>query len=247
MKQTPMDLFASWTARVAAAALVALAWAGTAQAQRASGIQLTPDSRQYLINKDVPPNQRWAITWNLNDDTITGNVFFLDGSQPPQFIWCEQVSERPSPNPAESEFDFRCFGAGPCAQAPCSSAAFVEIATITLNGAFLFPPGTTSTLSGNVQPIFTGTCATNLACHVAGGAGPVNLSAGQSYAGIFRVTATQDPSKFYVDPFNPAQSYLFNKVEGTGIGSQMPLGMPPLPQDQMDAIRNWILEGAVNN
>jgi hypothetical protein len=240
---------ATWTGRVAVATLAAaaLGWSAPAEAQRSSGIQLTPDSRQYLINKDVPPNQRWAIAWNLNDDTITGNVFFTDDSQPPQFLWCQQVNERPSPNPAQSEYDFRCFGAGPCAQAPCSSAAYVEIATVTLPGSFLFPPGTSSTLSGNVQPIFTANCATNLACHVAGGAGPVNLSAGQAYQGIFEVVSTQDPLKFYVDPFNTPQSYLFNKVEGTGIGSQMPLGLPPLPQDQMDAIRNWILEGAVNN
>jgi hypothetical protein len=245
---------ATRTGRAALATLAATAILGAtlgapgrAEAQRSSGIQLTPDSRQYLINKDVPPNQRWAITWNLNDDTITGNVFFTDDSAPPQFLWCEEVNERPSPNPAESEYDFRCFAAGPCDQAPCSSAAYLEIATVTLNGAFLFPPGTSSTLSGNIQPIFTATCATNLTCHVAGGAGPVNLSAGQAYAQIFEIVSTQDPSKFYVDAFDPALSYLFNKVEGTGIGSQMPLGLPPLPQDQQDAIRNWILEGAVNN
>jgi len=241
---------ATWPRRAALASLAACATlvvAGRAEAQRSSGIQLTPDSQQYLINKDVPPNQRWAITWNVGDDTITGNVFFTDDSQPPQFLWCQQVNERPSPNPAESEYDFRCFGAGPCDQAPCSSAAFTEIAVVTLPGSFLFPPGTSSTLSGNVQPIFTASCATIITCHTEGGQGGVVLQAGLAYAEIFEVFSLQDPTKFYVDPFNAPQSYLFNKIEGTGVGTQMPLGAPPLPQDQQDAIRNWILEGAVDN
>src|SRR5690606_34287913 len=148
---------------------------------------------------------------------------------------------------AESQFSFRCFGAGPCAEAPCNPGSFVQISEVTLPGSFLYPPGTASTLSGNVQPIFTATCATNLACHVEGGAGPVDLSTGHSWAGTFRVTSTQDRQKFYVDPFDPDLSYLFNKVEGTGIGSRMPLNAPPLTQEQLDAIRRWILEGAANN
>lgn len=227
-------------------ALVCLLVPASAAAQRASGIQLTPDSRQYLINKDVPPNQRWAITWNLNDDTITGNVFFLDGSQPPQFIWCEQVSERPSPNPAQSEFDFRCFGAGPCEQAPCSSAAFVEIATVTLNGAFLFPPGTTSTLSGNVQPIFTATCASSDACHADGR--PPDLLPGRTWAATFEVPSIQDPAKLFIAPFDPEGSYVLDKILGIqSSGARMPLGATPLDAAQTEAVRAWIREGAANN
>jgi hypothetical protein len=247
MSRHGKSLFAAWGTRAGIATVIAFGLAGTAHAQRESGIQLTPDSGRYLINKDVPPNQRWAITWNLDDKTITGNVFFTDGSQDPQFLWCEQIAEQPAANPADSQFTFRCFGAGPCSQAPCESSAFVQIAEVPLPGSFLYPPGTLSTLSGNVQPIFTSTCATNLACHVENGAGPVNLSAGQAWANIFEVTSTQDPAKFYVDPFDPGVSYLFNKVEGTGIGSRMPLNMDPLTQEQLDAIRNWIVEGGANN
>jgi hypothetical protein len=218
--------------------------AGFAGAQeRQSGIQLTPDSARYLISKDVG-GQRWAITYNLDDKTVTGNVFPLDGG-PPQFLWCNQTGQTLDPNPANSQFTFQCSIAAPCAQAPCVNAWAPITDPVTVPGSFLFPPGTQSAFSGNVQPIFNVNCATSVACHVAGGAGPVNLSQGAAYNNIVFVTSS-DPSKFYVDPFDPAASFLMNRVDGT-VQPQMPLSLPALPPDQMNAIRNWILEGAANN
>jgi hypothetical protein len=239
----------TWTSRTALAAtfagIFAAALAGTAGAQ-SSGLQQTPDSARYLISKDVGA-ERWAISYNLNDRTVTGNVFKTDGSAP-SFIWCRITNEVPAPNPAENQYTLDCFGADACAGAPCQESAWTLIATgLPIPGSFLLPNDTRATYAGNVQPIFTQSCATNLACHVPGGAGPVNLSDGQSYAQIFEITASQDVSKFYVAPFDPAQSYLFNKIEGTGLGSRMPIGAPPLTVEQTDAIRSWILEGAADN
>lgn len=239
------NVFTTRTSRVAIAAALVAALASGAAAQ-SSGIQQTPDSARYLISKDVGA-ERWAISYNFNDRTVTGNVFKTDGSAP-SFIWCKITNEAPAANPADNQYTLDCFGAPACVAAPCADTAWTPIASgLVIGGDFLLPDQTKSTYAGNVQPIFTQSCATNLACHVAGGAGPVNLSAGQSYPLIFEVTSTQDPSKFYVDPFDPPFSYLFNKVEGTGIGSRMPLGAPPLSAEQTDAIRNWILEGAANN
>ncbi|MEY4949181.1 MAG: hypothetical protein RL698_1392, partial [Pseudomonadota bacterium] len=48
---------------------------------RESGIQLAPESDRYFISKDVG-QERWAITYNLDDKTVTGNVFPLDGGAP---------------------------------------------------------------------------------------------------------------------------------------------------------------------
>src|SRR5262249_24799859 len=146
--------------------------------------------------------------------TITGNVFFTDNSQDPQFLWCQQTGATPAPNPSDSQFMFTCFAAPPCAQARCSSTAFVQIAQVPLPGSFLYPPGTSSTFGGNIQPIFDASCATNIACHVAGGAGPVNLSSGAAYGDIFQVLSTEAPSLFYVAPFNSDSSYLFQKISG---------------------------------
>src|SRR6185295_6189555 len=58
---------------------------------RGSGIQITPDELRILISKDVA-DERWAITRNLDDLTVTGNVFFPEGG-PPLFVFCEQIGE----------------------------------------------------------------------------------------------------------------------------------------------------------
>ena len=62
-----------------------------AHAQRESGIQLAPDSNRYFISKDVG-SERWAITYNLDDKTVTGNVFPLDGGAP-TFLSCQITRE----------------------------------------------------------------------------------------------------------------------------------------------------------
>jgi hypothetical protein len=235
----------TWTARVALATAFVAAIASGAAAQ-SSGIQQTPDSARYLISKDVGA-ERWAISFNLNDKTVTGNVFKTDGSAP-SFIWCRITNEVTSPNPADTQYTLDCYGADACAAAPCTEAQWTLIASgLQIGGDFLLPDDTKATYSGNVQPIFTTTCATNLACHVAGGAGPVDLSAPGSYAAIFEVPSTQDTSKNYVTPFNADASYLYDKIIGTGILSRMPLGAAPLSDEQTAAIRNWILEGAAAN
>ena len=239
MKNTPKT-------RILVLALVAsVAVAATAGAQ-SSGLQQTPDSARYLISKDVGA-ERWAISFNLSDQTVTGNVFKTDGSAP-SFVFCNNLTEAISPNPADIQYTLDCYGADACGAAPCTGSQWTLIAAgIQLPGSFLLPPQTKATYSGNVQPIFTQSCATNLACHVDGGAGPVNLSSPGSYAAIFGIPASQDPTKNYVTAFQADVSYLFNKIEGTGLGSRMPLGAAPLSAEQTDAIRNWILEGAAQN
>ena len=228
------------------AAIVATCTASAAHAQRESGINLTPDSARYLISKDVG-SDRWAITYNLDDRTVTGNVFSTAGSAP-QFVWCTTTSVRQAADPAESQYDLRCQFAGPCAEAPCSASQWEQSAPVdvTVPGSFLLPPDTRATLAGNVQPIFTASCSNSDACH-ADNRIP-DLQAGRSWAATFDVVATQNPAKFFVAPFDQAQSYLLDKVLGIqSSGGRMPQGAPPLTEVQISAIRNWILEGAANN
>ena len=67
---------------VALTALVTLLGATPVRAQsRQSGLQITPDRRRILISKDVS-GSRWAITRNLADGTVTGNVFDTAGGDP---------------------------------------------------------------------------------------------------------------------------------------------------------------------
>jgi hypothetical protein len=105
------------------------------------------------------------------------------------------------------------------------------------------------TLSGDVQPIFTSTCALS-GCHA--GTNPqldLNLSEGQTFANVVNVPAMELATMNRVTPGQPNSSYLVHKVQGThldegGSGFQMPIGGSPLTQTQIDLIRAWIAAGA---
>jgi len=92
--------------------------------------------------------------------------------------------------------------------------------------------------------IFNQSCAFS-GCHVSGSVSP-DLS-GNSYSNIFNKQSST--GKAYVEPNDPSNSYLLQKVLGaSGInGSRMPLSASPLTQTQLDAITDWINDGAQNN
>jgi hypothetical protein len=236
--------FRSSTAMLAA--IVATCAATAAHAQRESGINLTPESARYLISKDVG-SERWAITYNLEDRTVTGNVFSTAGSAP-QFVWCTTTSVEQAADPAAAQYNLRCQFAGSCGDAPCNTSQWEQSAPVdvTVQGSFLLPRNTRSTLAGNVQPIFSASCANSDACHAANRA--PDLLPGRSWNATFEVPAIQDPESFFVAPFNADGSYLLDKILGIqSSGARMPLGGTPLNAEQTDLIRNWILEGAANN
>jgi len=239
--------FAALVPALALGALLAsLLVPASARAQRASGIQLTPDSARYLISKDVDTD-RWAITYNLEDDTVTGNVFSTTGGVP-QFVWCSVVSVDQSPDPAEAQYDLSCQFTGPCDAAPCTREAWDvnPPVPVTVPGSFLLPSGTQATLAGNVQPIFTATCANSDACHADNRA--PDLLPGRTWAATFDVPSIQVPEKPFVAPFDADGSYLLDKILGIqASGARMPLGATPLDPAQTELVRRWILEGAANN
>ncbi len=91
--------------------------------------------------------------------------------------------------------------------------------------------------------IFTPICT---ACHV-GAAAPqgLRLDAANSYALLVNVPSEEVPGLMRVNPGNPDQSYLVQKIEGTAaVGGRMPLGGAPLPQDRIALVRQWIAAGA---
>jgi hypothetical protein len=104
------------------------------------------------------------------------------------------------------------------------------------------------TLSAIQDTVFTPICSL---CHVPGGPGPFRLDTlQQSYQNLVGVTSNCTlPScagLLRVAPCDPEGSYLIWKIEGRpGIeGGQMPLFLPPLEPEQIDAIRAWIEAGA---
>jgi hypothetical protein len=111
------------------------AWTAPAPASAQSGTRTTPDGKQVLISKDVGA-ERWAITLDLNDGTITGNVFRQDGE--PQFVWCERRGEALG-DPGTTEIRIACKGADGCASSPCEATAWTELGEVGLPGSFFLP------------------------------------------------------------------------------------------------------------
>lgn len=96
------------------------------------------------------------------------------------------------------------------------------------------------------ENVFTPICSK---CHI-GASAPegLQLDAAHSYNLLVDVPSVEQPDLDRVKPGDPDDSYMVRKIEGlAGIdGGQMPLGEAPLPQATIDAIRQWITNGAPN-
>jgi hypothetical protein len=91
--------------------------------------------------------------------------------------------------------------------------------------------------------VFTPICT---ACHI-GASAPagLRLDAANSYGLLVGTPSTEVPSVLRVAAGNPNGSYLIQKLEGTAaVGGRMPLNGTPLPQADIDVIRQWITDGA---
>lgn len=102
-----------------------------------AGVQLTPDRKSTLLNKDVG-DQRWAISLNGDDSSVTGNVFFPDGSDP-AFIWCSRKGED------DVEVILDCFGADRCDAGGCASGDWTSLFEVRVPESFFQPPENVST------------------------------------------------------------------------------------------------------
>lgn len=102
-----------------------------------AGVQLTPDRKSTLINKDVS-DQRWAITLNGDDSTVTGNVFFPDGSDP-AFLWCTREGQD------DVDVILDCYGADRCAAGGCQAVDWTSLFEVRVPEAFFQPPENVST------------------------------------------------------------------------------------------------------
>lgn len=109
--------------------------------------------------------------------------------------------------------------------------------------------GLQPTLNSIQENIFSTSCALS-GCHA--GANPVlglDLSAGEAHASLVDVASTERPDLSRVEPGAPDESYLVHKIEGRSSieGQRMPAGRDPLSQEEIDVIREWIVQGAPAN
>jgi len=119
--------------------------------------------------------------------------------------------------------------------------------TVTVSNAAAPPP--TVTLSQLQTAIFTPRCS---GCHTGFGTslpGVQNLTAGNTFTSVVNVSSIEQPSLKRVAPGDPDHSYLIQKIEGAaGIsGARMPFGGPFLTQAEIDQVRAWVAQGALNN
>lgn len=148
-----------------------------------------------------------------------------------------------------AEGDYDVFAVGDAVTNPVS-VTVVDGGTATAD----FEVSITISFGGDVQPIFTTNCALS-GCHA--GSSPQegqNLEDGQAYSNIVNVPSNQSALD-RIEPGRPDDSYLVHKIQGTqgtvgGSGDRMPQGCSGdacLSQAEIDLIRLWVSEGALNN
>jgi hypothetical protein len=113
------------------------------------------------------------------------------------------------------------------------------------------------TLSDIQTKVFALSCATS-GCHDAANAvasGNLDLSStSASFAGLVNATTYDVPGLTRVVPNHPETSFLVVKLvemwdpnPPQTYGGAMPVGTGKLPADQLQAIQDWIADGAANN
>ena len=108
--------------------------------------------------------------------------------------------------------------------------------------------GSSATLSQIQTQVFTPICS---GCHSGAGGvlpGVMNLTAGNSFTSLVNVASIQVATIDRIEPGDPDNSYLIQKLEGTAaVGTRMPQGGPFLDPATIDMIRQWITDGAAND
>lgn len=145
-------------------------------------------------------------------------------------------------DPASGALRYDADGTG--ATAAVRFATLISTPDLTsANFVVVDPVVTAVNFEAEIQPIFSQRCDH---CHSGSGAPQgLRLNAGSSYGDLVDVPSQEVPSLKRVDPGDPDNSYLVQKIEGTAaVGGRMPLGGSRIPQEEIDLIRQWISEGA---
>jgi hypothetical protein len=110
------------------------------------------------------------------------------------------------------------------------------------------PIDTTATFTRVQNEVFTPSC-TKIGCHdLLGRQSDQVLVSGRSYTQIVNHPSVEMPGLMRITPLDPAGSYLYRKITGSGItGDRMPQGGPYLSDAQIKLVRDWIRRGAPND
>jgi len=230
------------------------------------------DQRALNAAFSPPPFPTVSPDQNVNDNsiignTLTGNAFDPDPdtssfSADVTFFAISNSNNCQNGNAFDTDFGDGFAALPACPSVPVQPGCPVPpptISTSTTTTSTTMPSGSTTTtlpwtFAAQVQPLLGSRCG---ACHGGSGtpqyAGLMNLDdPSQAYGEIVNVPSMELPTMDRVEPSDPDNSYLLHKVEGTqgtvgGSGSRMPLGGPYLSTDELDGIRGWIEDGALDN
>jgi len=130
------------------AATLALVLLAAAGAHAQTGATLTPNQRNYMVNKDIA-TERWTINLNLSSPdpasivNVTGNIFRADGG-PPSFVLC-QVRPDSTGTLADPSSTFRltCQGTDACqtTATQCARESWQLISDdVQIGSSFFLPP-----------------------------------------------------------------------------------------------------------
>ncbi|GIW42289.1 MAG: hypothetical protein KatS3mg076_2866 [Candidatus Binatia bacterium] len=101
--------------------------------------------------------------------------------------------------------------------------------------------------------IFEKRGCTSQGCHdSASRQGGLDLTRGASYGNLLRIPSQRDPRMVRLEPGAPDESLLYLKLAAAtipesydpAIGAPMPVGLPPLRRNELEAVRIWIRDGA---
>ncbi|TWT43797.1 hypothetical protein RAS1_01970 [Phycisphaerae bacterium RAS1] len=105
--------------------------------------------------------------------------------------------------------------------------------------------------AADLVPLFTARC---FECHRRNGLADrsgisLRFNEEEAYASLVNQPSSQSPDWTRVVPGDPLNSLLYHKVseDDPPVGSRMPLNRTPLDAAQIELIRRWIAEGALNN
>lgn len=109
-------------------------------------------------------------------------------------------------------------------------------------------PDPTATFRRVQAEVFTPTCATVGCHHPLGQESQLVLTPDVAYAQTVNRASVENAALRRVEPGDPANSYLYRKIIGSGItGERMPQNLPPLSEAQIRLVRDWIRRGAPND
>ncbi len=134
----------------------------------------------------------------------------------------------------------------------CNKTRFTALITVIALMAISCGDDSGNTITGpiedvsyldDIQIIFNGTCG-GAGCHIDSSQSGVNLS---SYDEVLN-SVGQQYGREIVEPGSPDESPLVDKIEpNPEHGQRMPFGRDPLSNQQIEQIRVWIEEGAMDN